>query len=64
MPDEIPIEATNADDHRRDAIFASYLTVCDTVRRALQTHLGAQHTLNAHRQTVIALQSSIQSVCN
>jgi hypothetical protein len=46
----------------REAVISSYLIICNTVKSALQTHLGAQHTLNTHRQAVLALQTSVQLV--
>jgi hypothetical protein len=62
MSDQIPPPMPSAEESRREAIISSYLEVCETVRCALQTHLGAQHTLNTHRQAVLALQTSIQMV--
>jgi hypothetical protein len=49
-------------EDRREAIFRSYELVCEQVYRALRTHLGAQHTLNMHRQEVLGVQQAIQMV--
>jgi hypothetical protein len=48
---------------QQQAVIDSYFDVCNTISRVLQTHLGAQQTLNYHRQAVIALQESLVAVC-
>jgi hypothetical protein len=61
----MPQDAIAQRDHNAlgDAVVDAYLFVCNRVRAALQTHLGAQHTLHLHRQDVMALQESINLVC-
>lgn len=60
MPQDIIVEHGN--NALGDAVVDAYLFVCNGVRAALQTHLGAQHTLHQHRQDVMALQESLNLV--